>query len=382
MLIVVLFGATAAACQSGYGQSGSSPSLTPSPATNSAAAVKAVIQKANQEQQQAFAQDNPTLMRDTATAAYYAQLVNTDTTLRNSGVTAIKLQSETFGQVMVQSSSAQATTTETWQATLTGGSTQVETSGNIYQLVLASDSWKVKSDTLPHTNIPPSGSSPGATPTPNPSPGSSRGTVGSTSRNWSGYVATGSGFSGVRGTWTVPTVTANASGSGVDATWVGIGGASTTDLIQAGTQAVVDSGVVQYSAWIETLPQASQNVPVTVNAGDSITVSITAQSSNVWSISILDSTSGGTYTGTVSYTSSESSVEWIEEAPTSGRTVVKLDQFGTIQFTNGSAVENGQTVTIAQAGATPVTMTNSAGVQLALPSGLGAGGSSFSVTRT
>jgi hypothetical protein len=162
----------------------------------------------------------------------------------------------------------------------------------------------------------------------------------------------------------------------VDATWAGIGGATTTDLIQAGTQAVVDNGVVQYSAWTETLPQASQTVPLTVNAGDTITVSITEQSS------IVDATSGGTYSGNVTYASSGSSAEWIEEAPSSGRGVVLLDRFGTVQFTNASAVDNQQTVTAAAAGATPVTMINGSGVQLATPSALGTGGASFSVTRT
>lgn len=53
-MILGLFGATAQACQSGSGPSsaGASPSPTSSAASSSAVAVKAVIQKANQEQQQ------------------------------------------------------------------------------------------------------------------------------------------------------------------------------------------------------------------------------------------------------------------------------------------------------------------------------------------
>jgi hypothetical protein len=192
-------------------------------------------------------------------------------------------------------------------------------------------------------------------------------------------VATGGTFTAARGTWTVPAV--SAAGTGVDATWAGIGGTTTTDLIQAGTQATVDSGVVQYSAWIETLPQASQTVPMTVNAGDAVTVSITQQSPGVWNITIQNATNGGSYTGTVNYSSSLSSAEWTEEAPTSGNRVVLLDQFGTVQFTNLSAVENQQTVTLGAAGATAVTMLNSSGVKLAIPSALGPGGASFSVTR-
>ncbi len=380
-LIVVIGGGAALATRAGLVSTGAKTATTPASGTQSgsAAAVRAVIQLANQKQQQAFSQDKPTLMRGTATAAYYAQLVALDTRLRNSGVTAIQLRSATFGQVAVQSTTAQATTTETWQATFKGGSTTTNTTVNNYNLVLVGGAWKISSDTQPRTNIPPSSTSPGSTPTASPTPGSAPTTVGTTSRNWSGYVATGGTFTGVRGTWTVPTV--STTGTGTDATWVGIGGTTTTDLIQAGTQATVDNGVVQYSAWTETLPQASQTVPLTVNAGDALTVSITQPSSGAWNITIQNATSGGSYSGTITYASSESSAEWIEEAPSSGGGVVLLDRFGTVQFTNLSAVKNQQTVTPAAAGAMSVTMINSSGVQLAIPSALGAGGASFSVTR-
>jgi hypothetical protein len=380
LLILVLVGGAVLAARRGLVSTTPGTATAPTSGTQSgSAAVRAVIQLAKQEQQQAFAQDKPTLMRGTATAAYYAQLVALDTTLRNSGVTAIQLRSTTFGPIVVQSNTAQATTTETWQATFTGGSTATNTTVNNYNLLLVGGQWKITSDTQPRTNVPPSSTGPGSTPTASPAPGSAPTTVGTTSRNWSGYVASGGTFTGVRGTWTVPTV--SATGSGVDATWAGIGGTTTSDLIQAGTQATVDNGVVQYSAWIETLPQASQTVPLTVNAGDAVTVSITQQSSEVWNITIQDATSGGNYTGTVTYVSSGSSAEWIEEAPTSGGGVVLLDRFGTVQFTNASAVENQQTVTPAAAGATSVTMINSSGVKLAIPSALGAGGASFSVAR-
>ncbi len=77
-----------------------------------------------------------------------------------------------------------------------------------------------------------------------------------------------------------------------------------------------------------------------------------------------------------------------------------LDDFGTVTFTNATALENGKQSTIAQAGGQPITMFSStvqgrrgrfgqpgaqggqAGQPLAQPSALGADGSSFSVTRT
>src|SRR6202011_397088 len=152
VLIIVLLGAIAVAVRSGLLPVGASAPTAPTSSTGSgSAAVRALIQKANQEQQQAFAQDNPTLMRDTATAAYYAQLVKLDTALRSSGVTAIQLRSATFGQVVLQGNTAQATTTETWQAAYANGSRAAETSVNNYNLVLIGSAWKISSDTQPNT---------------------------------------------------------------------------------------------------------------------------------------------------------------------------------------------------------------------------------------
>ena len=138
-----------------------------------------------------------------------------------------------------------------------------------------------------------------------------------------------------------------------------------------------------YTAWVETLPQASQQVPLTVNAGDTVNVSITQQPDKTWQIRIHNATSGQSYQKSVTYTSSLSSAEWVEESPAVGRrTLLPLDNFGTIKFTNATAVEDGQQRTIAQAGGKPITMSDRTGQPVAQPSVLGADGSSFSVTRT
>src|ERR1700687_355021 len=113
-----------------------SPSASPTASAQSdATTVQAVVRKANDEQQQAFAQKNPTLMKDTATAAYYAQLVQVEATLRSAGVTAIQMLSMSFGQSTVQGRSAQVATTETWRATYADGTTTDDTSLNHYSLV-------------------------------------------------------------------------------------------------------------------------------------------------------------------------------------------------------------------------------------------------------
>ena len=90
----------------------------------------------------------------------------------------------------------------------------------------------------------------------------------------------------------IPTPTSTTTNTAADATWVGIGGVSSTDLIQAGTQAVVENGTVTYEAWYELLPQFQQVVPLTVHGGDTVSVSLSQTSTNDWQISFTDSTTG------------------------------------------------------------------------------------------
>src|SRR5205807_6450332 len=109
---------------------------------------------------------------------------------------------------------------------------------------------------------------------------------------------------------------------------------------------------------------------------------IAQQSAGTWQIAFKNNTSGQTYQTSVHYTSSLSSAEWIEEAPSGPNGVVPLDNFGSVAFSSASTVQNGQTVDLSQAGAQRITMLNSSGQQLAVPSGIGSDGSSFSVART
>jgi hypothetical protein len=132
------------------------------------------------------------------------------------------------------------------------------------------------------------------------------------------------------------------------------------------------------------LPAPSQQVPLAVAPGDSITVSITRQAAgtNTWQIAFKNNTSGQSYQTTVQYTSSLSSAEWIEEAPSGPNGIVPLDSFGSVAFSSATAIQNGQTVDLSQAGAQPITMLNTNSQPLAQPSGIGSDGSSFSITRT
>lgn len=345
--------------------------------TAAVAAVKDVIERANQAQVQSFARDDTTLMRATSTDSYYQELVQIHQSLLSSGARSIDLVNLDWIDATVSGTTAKASTSETWRTTFSDGSTEESTDRNDYTLVLQSGAWRISADVQPTTRVinPSTGTAPSVT-----QPGTPA-TVTSSSSNWSGYAASGGTFTSVTGTWTVPTV--SASSAGADATWVGIGGLTSSDLIQAGTQAMVDgSGTVAYGSWIEMLPEASRPVPLAVTAGDSVTVTITQQSGNDWLIAMKNNTTGRTYTITVQYSSSNSSAEWVQEAPSIGRGLIPLDLFGTVQFSGASAVRDGQAMSPAALGAKAITMINGQGQALAQPSTIASDGSSFTITRT
>src|SRR6266508_4376678 len=342
-------------------------------------AVKQAIERANEAQQKAFATGDVSVMRDTATAEYYDELTQINSDLARGGVVGFSLVRLEWGDVTVSGTTAAATAYETWRTSYTDGSQDQRTDRNDYTLVLESGAWKIQSDVQPSAQSvsPGAGTAPSQTQpdTTTPARGSD------TSSNWSGYVATGGTFTSVTGTWTVPQVSTTTAGA--DATWVGIGGVSASDLIQAGTQATVTgSGVVEYEAWTETLPQSTRRVPLQVRAGDSVTVTLSEDSSAQWLIVMVNNTTHETYRTTLRYTSSRSSAEWIEEAPSAGRGLVPLDDFGTVRFTASSAVRDGQSLSLAALGARSVAMINGAQQTIAAPTALDASGAGFGVTRT
>src|SRR5437879_6558731 len=348
---------------------------TTSTETAAVAAVRVGVTRANQAQAQAYTRNDPTVMRATATDSYYQELVQTNQSLQQSGVQSIALVGLDWVDATVSGTTAHAVTNETWRTTYTDGSVADSTDRNEYTLVLQAGAWKISADVQPTTQIITPGTAPSVT-----QPGTPA-SVTSSSSNWSGYAANGGTFTSVTATWTVPTVSATSSGA--DATWVGIGGLTTNDLLQAGTQAMVDgSGTVEYSSWIEMLPQSSRNVPLSVSAGDSVTVTITQQSGNDWLIAMKNNTTNGSYSVTVQYSSSNSSAEWVQEAPSVGRGVISLDQFGTVKFSGASAVRDGKTMSLSALGAKAITMINGQGQAIAQPSTIASDGSSFTIART
>lgn len=356
-------------------------------------AIRDVILKGNLEQVEAITRGDPTVMKDTSGSSYYDQVVQGNQQLLQSGATGIRLTQLVWGPVSAQGTTAQATTFESWLTEYKDGETELaENDQNVYDLVQTNGQWLIQADN--HPNAQASRSSTGGPgsrqPTPTPVVGPSPMPGADMSRNWTGYSATGGKFTSVTGTWIVPHVNATAGSTvgSADATWVGIGGVKAKDLIQAGSEAeVVGPGDTVYDTWIELLPAAPTVVPLAVVPGDSLTVTITEAQSGTWSILLKNNTTSKAYQQTVQYQSSYSSAEWVEEAPSivarQRAQVIPLDNFGAIQFSNDSAVRDGKTVNLAEAGAQPITMMGGAsGQHIAVPSKIGADGSSFSVSTT
>jgi hypothetical protein len=205
------------------------------------------------------------------------------------------------------------------------------------------------------------------------------------SLNWSGYAVTpGSGITAVDGTFKVPS--AGLDPPGFAATWAGIGGYNTSDLIQAGVEedSTPSNPLLgnQYQAWYELLPASETPISnctgdanCTVTPGDQVTVDIHNVSGNTWSISLTDA-GRWSWSKNVTYSSSESSAEWILEAPTLVAQTV-LANVGTVPFGPTSTyTAGGSTHTIAAGNPTQIDLGTGV-VNEATPSALAADGQSF-----
>ena len=206
------------------------------------------------------------------------------------------------------------------------------------------------------------------------------------SLNWSGYAVTPStsNITAVSSTFTVPS--AGLVPPGFAATWTGIGGYNTSDLIQAGTaeQSAPSNPLLgdQYYAWYELLPASETQLTnctgdpnCTVTPGDNITVNISQVSGNTWSISMTDA-GKWSWSQDVNYASSESSGEWILEAPTLVAQTV-LAPVGTVHFGPTSTyTAGGVTHTIAEGDPTQIFLSPGV-VNEATPSALASDGQSF-----
>lgn len=206
-----------------------------------------------------------------------------------------------------------------------------------------------------------------------------------TSLNWSGYAVETSlskpqtgAVTDVKGTWTVPSVSAKPNG--YSSFWIGIDGYSSNTVEQIGTDSDSPSGTPTYYAWYEMYPKSSATIKMTIHPGDSITAEVKYSAPSSFVLTINDVTAKTTFSTTQTLPNAKrTSAEWIAEAPSSGG-VLPLADFGTVTFKNAQATLNGHTGNINDAAwkYDALTMTTSTGTIKAQPSGL-TGGTSFTV---
>ncbi len=209
-----------------------------------------------------------------------------------------------------------------------------------------------------------------------------------TSLNWAGYAAEtnltnpqSNAVSDVKGGWTVPALTCGSTNT-YSSAWVGIDGYSDNSVEQLGTEHDCMNGHASYYVWYEMYPKPSFKINLPVKAGDVMNAEVRYLSGNKFQLSIVDTTTGKSFSTSQKSNALRQSAEWIMEAPWSGG-VLPLANFGTIQFANAQVTLNGYTGSINNSlwKNDAITMVNSSGVPKAMPSSLGNNGTSFSVQR-
>ncbi|KAL1977719.1 hypothetical protein VTN31DRAFT_578 [Thermomyces dupontii] len=171
------------------------------------------------------------------------------------------------------------------------------------------------------------------------------------STNWAGAVLIGSGYTSVTGVFTVP-VPSLPQGSDTSNTqycasaWVGVDGDTCqTAILQTGVDFCIQNNRSSYIAWYEWYPDYAYDFDeVSISAGDKIRVTVMA-TSNSTGVATVENLTNGDY-GLHEFTKQsdqlcQTNAEWIVEDFQVGSELVPFADFGTITFTNATAVRNG-----------------------------------------
>ncbi|MDH6113214.1 hypothetical protein P3T36_001899 [Kitasatospora sp. MAP12-15] len=132
---------------------------------------------------------------------------------------------------------------------------------------------------------------------------------------WGGYVAQGSGFKNVTGSWTMPDVQCNTTND-LFAPWIGIDGYGSQTVEQTGVQVDCSSGSPVYSGWYEMYPAAPVYFSNAVSAGDNFTASVVTVTRGSYTLKLTDNTKGWTKSVTKRLSAQNISAEAVIESPT------------------------------------------------------------------
>jgi Peptidase A4 family len=160
-----------------------------------------------------------------------------------------------------------------------------------------------------------------------------------TSTNWSGFAASGSdgAYRSVSASWTEPAVKC-ATGKKYSAFWVGLDGFSSQSVEQTGTDSDCSGKTATYSGWYEMYPADPVYFRTKVRPGDHLSASVTFSGTDTYTLVLKDRTRGWSHTITKNEAGLDrSSAEVITEAPSSAKGVLRLADFGTVDFTAAKA---------------------------------------------
>ncbi len=178
------------------------------------------------------------------------------------------------------------------------------------------------------------------------------------SLNWAGYYVPAKGgekITEVSGTTYAPKMKLLPPTQA--ASWVGVGGANSNDLIQAG---VAFGQLDGYYAWFERLPESIQPITsgcvgdnaCTVVAGDRIDMRIRHLGGDQWNMALVN-VGKWSWSMDTAYKSSFSSAEWIYEAPSYfGLVYTPPANVPHARFFSNRYVVNGQAKALRQSDAT------------------------------
>src|SRR5256714_6709506 len=111
----------------------------------------------------------------------------------------------------------------------------------------------------------------------------------STSSNWSGYAATGGGFTSVTSSWTQPSASCG-SATTYSSFWVGLDGDGSSTVEQTGTSADCSGGAPRYHPRDEMYPKVPVNPSIAGKPGGSLTRSVAPDGKGRFTLTIPHNT--------------------------------------------------------------------------------------------
>ncbi|MGO8687141.1 MAG: G1 family glutamic endopeptidase [Candidatus Dormibacteria bacterium] len=163
-----------------------------------------------------------------------------------------------------------------------------------------------------------------------------------------GYVVGGGPFTYITSTFNVPTITASTAQTTDIAIWDGFQNSAGSQILQAGVAAGsydLVGGAYYWYAWYydSTNGNPVEGIPVAVNAGDTVSVTLYQVSGQTWAIEFTNDTTGRSSTTDQTWTQTSSTAEWDVESPPTSPTASDLTSYsGAVSF-RGMALIGTQT---------------------------------------